>query len=90
MAGWPRAAGSVALVLADGSAPPGVEAALFEAMLAGWCRQQQSRRLSGGFISRRERVVRRFAVFTAVGADARNKMLRSALARAFGEGGDQR
>jgi integrase/recombinase XerC len=64
MAEWPRAAGSAALVLADGSAPAGVEAALFEAMLAGWCRQQQSRRLSGGFISRRERVVRRFAVFT--------------------------
>lgn len=52
------------LALVDGAAPPGVESALFEAMLAGWRRQQQSRRLSPGFVDRRERVVRRFAVFT--------------------------
>jgi len=64
MVEWPRAAGSAALVLADGAAPPGVETALFEAILAGWRRQQQSRRLSAGFIGGRERVVRRFAVFT--------------------------
>jgi len=30
------------------------------------------------------------AIYTTVGADARNKMLRSALARAFGEGDGQR
>jgi integrase/recombinase XerC len=50
--------------LADGAAPPRVEPALFEEMLAGWQRQQQSRRLSPEFVRRRERVVRRFAVFT--------------------------
>jgi integrase/recombinase XerC len=50
--------------LADGAAPPRVELALFEEMLAGWQRQQQSRRLSPEFVRRRERVVRRFAVFT--------------------------
>jgi integrase/recombinase XerC len=55
---------AAALVLVDGAAPPGVEAALFEAMLAGWRRQQQARRLSAEFVGRRERVVRRFAVFT--------------------------
>ena len=38
------------LALVDGAAPPGVESALFEAMLAGWHRQQQSRRLSPGFV----------------------------------------
>jgi integrase/recombinase XerC len=50
--------------LADGAAPPRVEPALFEEMLAGWQRQQQSRRLSPEFVRRRERLVRRFAVFT--------------------------
>jgi hypothetical protein len=30
------------------------------------------------------------AAYTTVGADARNKMLRSALARAFGEGDSER
>src|SRR5450755_2075339 len=55
---------AAAPVLVDGAARPGVEAALFEAMLAGWRRQQQARRLSAEFVGRRERVVRRFAVFT--------------------------
>ena len=40
MAERPR---GVVLALVDGAAPPGVESALFEAMLAGWRRQQQSR-----------------------------------------------
>jgi site-specific recombinase XerD len=61
MAEGPRAA---VLAVVDGAAPPGVELALFEAMLAGWQRQQLSRRLSPEFVQRRERVVRRFAVFT--------------------------
>src|SRR5207244_5691264 len=57
----PRAA---VLAVVEGAAPPGVELALFDAMLAGWQRQQQSRRLSPEFVRRRERVVRRCAVFT--------------------------
>ena len=61
MAERPRAA---VLAVVEGAAPPGVELALFDAMLAGWQRQQQSRRLSAEFVRRRERVVRRFAVFT--------------------------
>ena len=61
MAERPRAA---VLAVVEGAAPPGVELALFDAMLAGWQRQQQSRRLSPEFVRRRERVVRRFAVFT--------------------------
>src|SRR6266699_956784 len=61
MAERPRA---VVLAVVEGAAPPGVELALFDVMLAGWQRQQQSRRLSAEFVRRRERVVRRFAVFT--------------------------
>ncbi len=61
MAERPRAA---VLAVVGGAAPPGVELALLDAMLAGWQRQQQSRRLSPEFVRRRERVVRRFAVFT--------------------------
>ena len=56
--------GSTALVLAGGATPLRVEQGLFDEMLAGWDRQQRSRRLSAGIIGRRARVVRRFAAFT--------------------------
>ena len=59
-----RGAGSAALVLVDGATPLRPEPALFEAMLAGWRRQQLSRRLSASLIEGRERVVRRFQAFT--------------------------
>ena len=59
-----RVAGSAALVLVDGARPLRPESALFEAMLAGWRRQQLSRRLSESLIGGRERVVRRFQAFT--------------------------
>ena len=49
MAERPRAA---VLAVVEGAAPPGVELALFDAMLAGWQRQQQSRRLSAEFVRR--------------------------------------
>jgi site-specific recombinase XerD len=56
--------GALALVAEDGAAPVSPGAALLEEMLAGWCRQQQARRLTGRLIAERERVVRRFASFT--------------------------
>ncbi len=59
-----RTAGSAALSLVDGATPLREEPALFEAMLAGWRRQQQSRRLGASIVAARERVVRRFAAFT--------------------------
>lgn len=59
-----QTAGAAALVLVDGATPLRPESALFEAMLEGWARQQASRRLSESLIVGRERVVRRFAVFT--------------------------
>jgi integrase/recombinase XerC len=58
------AAGAAALALVEGATPLRVEPALFEAMLAGWRRQQASRRLTGSIIDRRERTVRRFHAFT--------------------------
>jgi integrase/recombinase XerC len=59
-----RVAGSAALSLVTGATPLRPEPALFEAMLAGWRCQQQSRRLSESMIGCRERTVRRFAGFT--------------------------
>lgn len=56
--------GSTALALVDGATPLRVEQGLFEEMLAGWDRQQRSRRLSAGIIAGRSRVVRRFVAFT--------------------------
>ena len=64
VAGTRKAAGSAALVLVDGATPLRPEPALFEAMLAGWRRQQQARRLSGPLVDGRERIVRRFAEVT--------------------------
>jgi integrase/recombinase XerC len=60
-----RVAGSAPLVLVDGATPLRVESALFESMLEGWRRQQQSRRLSESIVAARERTVRRFAEFTS-------------------------
>lgn len=59
-----RVAGSAALVLVDAATPLRVEPALFESMLAGWARQQQSRRLGVSIVDARERIVRRFTEFT--------------------------
>ena len=56
--------GSIALMLAGGATPLRVEQGLFEEMLAGWDRQQRSRRLSEGIIRGRAQVVRRFAAHT--------------------------
>jgi len=56
--------GTAALVLLDAATPLNPEPALFEAMLEGWRRQHAARRLSPGIIAARERVVRRFQVFT--------------------------
>ena len=64
VSGTRKAAGSAALVLVDGATPLRPEPALFEAMLAGWRRQQAARRLTGPLIEGRVRLVRRFAEFT--------------------------
>lgn len=55
--------GAAGLVLVGAATPVGVEAALFDELLAGWRRQQLSRRLGPSIIGNRERVVRRFAEF---------------------------
>lgn len=59
-----RVAGSAALSLVTAATPQRPESGLFEAMLAGWVRQQQSRRLGESIIGSRERTVRRFGEFT--------------------------
>jgi integrase/recombinase XerC len=59
-----RGPGPAALVLMDGATPLREEPALFEAMLEGWRRQQQSRRLGWWIVGSRERTVRRFQAFT--------------------------
>ena len=56
--------GGLALVTADGDVSVSAGQELFEALLAGWRRQQQARRLSGPLIDGRERIVRRFVAFT--------------------------
>ncbi|SEK61751.1 Site-specific recombinase XerD [Blastococcus sp. DSM 46786] len=56
--------GSAKLMLAPGVVHLNEPAAVFEAMVAGWARQQKSRQLAEGTISDRERLVRRFAEFT--------------------------
>jgi integrase/recombinase XerC len=56
--------GTAALVLVDGARPLRPEPALFDAMLEGWRRQQQARRLGRSIVSGRERVVRRFQAHT--------------------------
>ena len=56
--------GAAHLVLPDGLAHLRPEEAVFEAMLAGWARQQTSRQLSITTIEQRDAHVRRFAKFT--------------------------
>lgn len=60
----PRPAGAAALVLVEGARPLRPEPALFESMLEGWRRQQESRRLGPSIIGGRERLVRRFREHT--------------------------
>ncbi|SBW17702.1 integrase family protein [Candidatus Protofrankia californiensis] len=55
-----RTAGTAALVLVDDATPPRAEPALFDELLAGFRRQQVSRRPSSSIIDGRERVLRRF------------------------------
>ncbi len=57
-------AGAAALVLVEGAQPLRPEPELFESMLEGWRRQQESRRLGPSIIKGRERVVRRFQAYT--------------------------
>jgi integrase/recombinase XerC len=59
-----RLAGSAALVLAHAPTPLHPEQALFDAMLDGWWRQHQARRLSPAIIMGRRRIVLRFRDFT--------------------------
>ena len=59
-----RLAGSASLVLVDGATPLRPEPALFDAMIAGWCRQHSARRLSPTITRQRVRVVQRFKVFS--------------------------
>ena len=51
-------------MLVDGATPLRPEPALFDAMIAGWCRQHSARRLSPTITRQRVRVVQRFKVFT--------------------------
>ncbi|MGH3238604.1 MAG: hypothetical protein ACRDOH_36180 [Streptosporangiaceae bacterium] len=55
--------GMAALALAGGVTPLRAESALSGEMLAGWQRQQASRRLGRSLIETRERTVRRFGEF---------------------------
>src|SRR5919108_5880281 len=55
--------GSAALVVVGGARPLHPEPSLFESMIEGWRRQQQSRRLSHSIMRDRERVVRRFQAY---------------------------
>ena len=57
-------AGSAHLLLVEGVAHLDPERAVFEAMLAGWEQQQQSRMLKGTTVEGRLWLVRRFAEFT--------------------------
>ncbi len=58
------AAGAARLVLAQGVTQLDPARAVFDGMLTGWCAQQRSRMLNEVTIGSRERLVRRFAVFT--------------------------
>ena len=55
--------GSAGLVLVDGLVHLDQESAVFEAMLAGWSRQQKSRLLSSSTIGTRINLLRRFTSF---------------------------
>lgn len=55
--------GSARLLLAPGIVHLNEPAAVFEAMVAGWGRQQRSRQLGAGTVTDRERLIRRFQGF---------------------------
>ena len=57
-------AGSARLVLVDGAALLHPAPAVFEAMLAGWRLQQESRLLAGPTVDSRDKTLRRFQAFT--------------------------
>ncbi|MDQ3643753.1 MAG: site-specific integrase, partial [Actinomycetota bacterium] len=58
-------AGSARLVLVDGAILLHPEAAMFEAILAGWRLQQESRLLAAPTVDSRDKTLRRFQDFTA-------------------------
>jgi integrase/recombinase XerC len=57
-------AGAAHLVLADGAVLLRPAPAVFEAMLAGWRLQQESRMLAGPTVDMRDKTLRRFQAFT--------------------------
>ena len=57
-------AGSARLVLVEGAALLHPEPAVFEAILAGWRQQQQSRLLAAPTVDSRDKTLRRFQTFT--------------------------
>jgi integrase/recombinase XerC len=59
-----ESAGAAHLVLAEGATLLHPEPALFEAMLAGWRMQQESRLLAAVTIDMRDKTMRRFQAFT--------------------------
>lgn len=63
MASGGSVAGSAALTLVGGVTALREAESLFEAMLAGWSRQQRSRRLGESIIGSRDRTARRFVEY---------------------------
>jgi hypothetical protein len=57
-------AGSARLALVDGAVLLRPEPAVFEAILAGWRLQQESRLLAAATVDSREKTLRRFQEFT--------------------------
>lgn len=57
-------AGSARLVLVDGAVLLHPEAGMFEAILAGWRLQQESRLLAAPTVDSRDKTLRRFQEFT--------------------------
>ncbi len=64
VAGAGEMAGSAGLVLVDGAVLLRPELAVFEAILAGWRLQQESRLLAAPTVDGRDKTLRRFQEFT--------------------------
>ncbi len=64
VAGAGQLAGSARLVLVDGAILLHPEPAVFEAILAGWRLQQESRLLAAPTVDSRDKTLRRFQAFT--------------------------
>lgn len=64
MSGPGDLAGSARLVLVEGAALLRPESAVFEAILAGWRQQQESRLLAAPTVDSRDKTLRRFQAFT--------------------------